>query len=74
MAKKSKFMLRNGKSTGYAVIYYTVGEGWRVFRGRTKDEAEMIMNTVKQWIGVDDVAVVHVVDSWQRSYFDDETL
>ena len=74
MAKKSKFTLRDGKSTGYAVVYYIDGEGWRVLRRLTKTEAKEAMNTITQWAEAQDVALLHVEDSWQRSVFDGKTL
>lgn len=74
MGKKSKFKLKDGKSTGYAVVYHVVDEDWRLFRGITMDEAKNIINTITQWPDVEDVALVHVVDTWQRSIFDDKAL
>lgn len=74
MAKKSKFIYRNGKSTGYAVVYYITGEGWRVLRRLTKVEAKEAMNTITQWAEAEDVAILHVEETWQRSIFDDTEI
>lgn len=67
-------MLRDGKSTGYAVVFHVTDEGWRVIRRLTMIEAKKEMNTITQWAEVEDVAIVHVEDSWQRGTFDDETF
>lgn len=74
MAKKSKFILRNGKSTGYAVAFHITDEGWRVLRGLTMIEAKEAMNTMTQWAEVEDIAILHVEDSWQRSFFDGKEI
>lgn len=72
MGKLSKFKLKNGKSTGYSVVYHVIDEGWSVIRGLTMLEAKDIMNMITQWAEVEDAAILHVEDSWQRSFFDEE--
>ena len=72
MAKKSKFKLNNGKSTGYALAYFLTDEGWRLIRGLTKDNARLAMEDAKKNLDVVDIAILHVEDSWQRRFFDEE--
>ena len=74
MARKSKFMSRNGKSTGYVVAFHVLGGKWNLIRGLTMTEAKEAMNKVTQWEEVEDAAILHVEDSWQRRFFDDETV
>lgn len=74
MGRTSKFVLRDGKSTGYAVAYFVNGDGWNVLRGLTKTEAKEAINTMAQWLEVVDVALLHVEDSWQRSFFDGKEI
>lgn len=71
MAKKSKFKLNNGKSTGYALAYFLIDEGWHLTRGLTKDNAKMAMADAKKNLDIVDIAILHVEDSWQRRFFDD---
>lgn len=72
MGKRSKFKLKNGKSTGYTVVFHVYNERWNVLRGLTMIEAKEAVNTITQWAEVEDVAILHVVDSWQRSFADEE--
>lgn len=74
MAKKSKFKLNNGKSTGYALAYFLTDEGWHLIRGLTKDNAKAAMADARKCLDVVDIAILHVEDSWQRRFFDDETV
>ena len=74
MAKKSKFKLNNGKSTGYALAYFLTDEGWHLIRGLTKDNAKEAMADAQKCLDVVDIAILHVEDSWQRSFFDGKTL
>lgn len=64
MARKSKFKLNNGKSTGYALAYFITDEGWHIIRGITKDNAKMAMMDAKKNLDVVDIAILHVEDSW----------
>lgn len=66
MAKKCKFRLLNGKSTGYAVAYFIEGEKWHIIRGLTKDIAKMAMRDVIRNLNAIDVAILHVEESWQE--------
>lgn len=66
MARKSKFRLRNGKSTGYVVVFHMAGEGWKVSRRLTMPEAKEVMNDITQWEEVDDAAILHVEHTWQK--------
>lgn len=74
MAKKSKFKLDNGKSTGYVLVYYVAEKGWRLIRDLTKDKAKEIMKGAPNCVGVHEVMILHIEDSWQRRFFDDETV
>ena len=72
MGKLSKFKLNNGKSTGYALAYFNTDEDWHIIRGLTKDNAKLAMEDVKKRLDVVDIAILHVEDSWQRGFFDEE--
>lgn len=74
MEKKFKFKLKNGKSTGYAFAYFVAGEHWYIIRCMTKDEAKGAMRDAIRNLDIIDCAILHVEDSWQRRYFDDEAL
>lgn len=74
MGKLSKFKLKNGKSTGYAFAYFVAGEGWCLIRKLTKEEAKAAMRDAIKCLDVVDVAILHVEETWQRSYFQDETV
>lgn len=72
MGRKSKFKLNKGKSTGYALAYFLTDEGWHIIRGLTKDNARLAMEDAKKSLDVVDIAILHVEDSWQRRFFDEE--
>lgn len=74
MKRKSKFKLNNGKSTRYALAYFLTDEGWHLIRGLTKDNAKAVMADAKKSLDVVDIVILHVEDSWQRRFFDDETV
>ena len=74
MARKSKFKLNNGKSTGYALAYFLTDEGWHIIRGLTKDNAKLAMEDAKKCLDVVDIAILHVEDSWQRSFFNGKEI
>lgn len=74
MAKKSKFKLNNGKSTGYALAYFATDEGWHLIRGLTKDNAKLAMADARKCLDVIDIAILHVEETWQRRFFGDETV
>ena len=74
MAKRSKFKLNNGKSTGYALAYFLTDEGWHLIRGLTKDNAKLAMEDARKCLDVVDIAILHVEDTWQRRFFEDETV
>ena len=64
MGKRSKFVLRNGKSTGYVVCFSSYYGDWNLIRRLTKDEAFTIFEEVKKDTKIRDAAVLHVEESY----------
>jgi hypothetical protein len=68
MGKRSKFLLKGGKSTGYGVCFRTFKGEWYVTRCLTREEAEQMFEALKSNKRTQDAAVFHVVDSYSAEW------